>query len=118
IVSAKVISGVGRIRLRTGMDEDVMIIGAGPAGLAAAYELQRGGIRPGLIDQAAEVAASWRGRHDQLRLNTHRLFSGQPGQPIPKGYGAFPTRDQYVAYLEDYAAQLGLPIRFGVKAIR
>jgi putative flavoprotein involved in K+ transport len=95
-----------------------LIIGAGPAGLAAAYELQRSGIRPGLIDQAPEVAASWRGRHDQLRLNTHRHFSGQPGQPIPKGYGAFPTRDQYVAYLEDYAAQLGRTIRFGVKAIR
>jgi cation diffusion facilitator CzcD-associated flavoprotein CzcO len=100
------------------MDAEVLIIGAGPAGLGAAYELKRGGLRPTLIDQAPEAAASWRNRHDQLRLNTHRRFSGQPGRPIPRRYGAFPTRDQYVAYLSDYAIQLGLPIYFGQRAVR
>jgi putative flavoprotein involved in K+ transport len=100
------------------MNETILIIGAGPAGLAAAYELKRCGLQAHIIDQAPEVAASWRKRHDQLRLNTHRWFSGQPGMPIPRRYGAFPRRDDYVAYLNEYAAQLGLPIHFGLRANR
>ncbi len=97
---------------------EVIIIGAGPAGLVAAYELKRRGIQALLIEKASEVASSWRNRHDQLRLNTHSIFSGQPGWPIPRRYGAFPTRDQYVDYLCDYASHLGLPIYFGVRAFR
>lgn len=100
------------------MTHDVLIIGAGPAGLAAAYELIRTGLRPRVIDQASTVAASWRCRHDQLHLNTHRCLSHQPGMRIPKRLGPFPSRDDYVAYLEEYAAPLAEWIDFGVRADR
>ena len=46
------------------MDRDVLIIGAGTAGLTATYELLKRGIKPEVIDEAAEVASSWRHRHD------------------------------------------------------
>ena len=88
-----------------------MVIGAGPAGLAAAWALGRAGVDPLVVERAPAVAASWRARHDQLRLNTHRMFSHQPGARIPRRYGPFPARDDYVAYLERYAA--GMRIRFG-----
>jgi putative flavoprotein involved in K+ transport len=93
------------------MDERVVIVGAGPAGLAAASAIRRAGADPLIVEKAAAVAASWRARHDQLRLNTHRMFSHQPGMRIPRRYGPFPARDDYVAYLERYAA--GMRLNFG-----
>jgi cation diffusion facilitator CzcD-associated flavoprotein CzcO len=39
------------------------------------------------------------------------MFSHQPGARIPRRCGPFPARDDYVAYLERYAA--GMRIRFG-----
>ena len=60
------------------MDSEVLIIGAGTAGLSAAYELQKRGIKPQIIDEAGEVGSSWRRRHDQLCLNTYRGYSSLP----------------------------------------
>jgi putative flavoprotein involved in K+ transport len=98
------------------VDEHVVVVGAGPAGLAAAWAIGRAGGNPLVVDQADSVAASWRGRHDHLRLNTHRMFSHQPGARIPHRAGPFPARDDYVAYLHDYAA--GMRLRLGTRVDR
>jgi putative flavoprotein involved in K+ transport len=98
------------------MDEHVVIAGAGPAGLAAAWAIRRAGLDPLVVEQADAVAASWRGRHDHLRLNTHRVFSHQPGSRIPRRYGSYPTRDDYVAYLQEYSA--GMRLRLGTQVHR
>jgi cation diffusion facilitator CzcD-associated flavoprotein CzcO len=98
------------------MDEHVVVVGAGPAGLAAAWAIRRAGVQPLVVDQAGAVAASWRGRHDHLRLNTHRAFSHQPGARIPRNCGPYPARDDYVAYLRDYSA--GMRLRLGTRVHR
>ena len=89
-----------------------VVIGAGPAGLATAAQLRRRGVPVLVIERAGAVGASWRGRYDRLRLNSSRPFSKLPGARYPSGTPMFPSRDQVVAYLEDYARDNKLEIRF------
>jgi cation diffusion facilitator CzcD-associated flavoprotein CzcO len=99
-------------------DRRVVVIGAGPAGLAVAAELGRRGVRATVLEQASAVASSWRGRYDRLRLNSSRWFSNLPGQRLPRAAGAFPSRDQMVSYLEGYARGAGLEVRLNTRAER
>ena len=96
----------------------LVIVGAGLNGLAAAYELKKAGIRPVILDASDQPAVPWRNRHDQLRLNTHRLISHLPGMRIPRRCGAFPGRDDIVAYLEAYERFLNVPIHRHVRIRR
>jgi NADPH-dependent 2,4-dienoyl-CoA reductase/sulfur reductase-like enzyme len=93
---------------------EVIVIGAGPAGLAAAGALRQAGIGALVIDRAGELGSSWRAHYDRLHLHTVRRLSGLPGLPIPSREGPWVARDGVVRYLEDYAAHHRLEIRCGV----
>ncbi len=94
---------------------DVVVIGAGASGLAVTHALHAAGIGVRVLEKMPHVAEPWRRRHPQLRLNTHRRLSGLPGMPMPKAFGGFPTRDDMIGYLEDYAAGTPAPIAFNVE---
>jgi thioredoxin reductase len=94
------------------MFADCVIVGAGPAGLAAAQRFQAQGLKPVLLEKAAEVGAAWRRHYDRLHLHTPRMHSSLPGLPIPRSSGRYPSRAQFVEYLESYAAKFGLAPRF------
>ncbi|MGZ4603305.1 MAG: FAD-dependent oxidoreductase, partial [Kineosporiaceae bacterium] len=61
------------------MDADVLVIGAGPAGLAVAACLGRRGIDTLVVDRGTAVGDSWAARYDRLHLHTPRVQSGLPG---------------------------------------
>jgi putative flavoprotein involved in K+ transport len=90
---------------------EVLIIGAGGAGLAAAGALHRRGIRALVLDRDLRVGSSWRGRYEGLRLNTDRWMARLPGSPPPRD--RWPSREGYVAYLEAHRARHRLEIRLG-----
>jgi putative flavoprotein involved in K+ transport len=93
---------------------DALVIGAGPAGLAAAKELTRIGKAVVVVDSASEVGSSWSRHYDRLHLHTARNFSRLPGKRMPRSYGQWVARDDFRQYLKDYSD--GLDVRFGVTA--
>jgi indole-3-pyruvate monooxygenase len=92
------------------ISDPVLVIGAGPAGLATAAELTRRGVPYRLFERGPSLGTSWLNAYDSLRLHTGRHMSTLPGQSYPKGTPLFPTRDQFVSYLRDYAARARLTI--------
>jgi cation diffusion facilitator CzcD-associated flavoprotein CzcO len=97
---------------------DVVVIGAGPGGLAAAAELGRRGRSAVVIDQADAVGSAWRGHYERLHLHTIRWNSHLPGLKIPRSYGRWVARADVVRYLESYAAHHRLNLALGVQADR
>jgi cation diffusion facilitator CzcD-associated flavoprotein CzcO len=99
-------------------EHDAVVIGAGPAGLAAALALKDRGVRPLIVDRADRIASSWHQRYEGLHLNTWRRNSQLPDRPFPKGTPAFPTREQVIEYLERHAEEDGIEIRLRTAAER
>ena len=95
-----------------------IVIGAGPAGLAAGTCLARAGVGVEILERGPDVGMAWRGHYDRLHLHTSRRRSGLPFHPMPKRFGTFPSRDDVIGYLEGYAAKEGLRIRFGCEVVR
>jgi putative flavoprotein involved in K+ transport len=90
---------------------DVLIIGAGQAGLAMGQQLARRGQRVEIVDAGAEVGGAWRSRWDSLRLFTAARFDSLPGLPFPADPDSYPGKDAVADYLQEYASTFGLPVR-------
>jgi len=98
---------------RRSLAAEVLVIGAGPAGLAVTVALEDRGIECLLVEAAERPAHRWRKRYDILHLNTTRQLSGLPGRPIPRRAGTYPSADAYASYLEDLASSLKSEVLFG-----
>lgn len=97
---------------------DVLVIGAGQAGLALAWYLNRAGARHLLVDAAPEIGHSWRTRWDSLRLFTPSQYDALPGTPFPAPADTHPTKDQVADYLAAYARTHDIPVRTGTRVHR
>ncbi len=94
------------------------MIGAGVAGLSAAAELGRQGVRALVLDRARDVGSSWERRYDGLRLNTFRWHSSPLHSRIPRSAGRWPTREALVEHLREYARRERVEIEFGIDVRR
>ncbi|HEU5348180.1 MAG TPA: NAD(P)/FAD-dependent oxidoreductase [Ktedonobacterales bacterium] len=94
--------------------EPVLIVGAGPAGLATAACLKRRKIPLRIFEAGDTPATTWRLLYDRLHLHTVRALSGLPGYPMSRRFPRYLARAQVVEYLDAYARHFGLVIETGM----
>ncbi|NMO97122.1 flavin-containing monooxygenase [Paenibacillus lemnae] len=94
---------------------DVLIIGAGQAGLAAAYYLNKSQVNFLLIGQEQRIGDVWRQRYDSLVTFTPRAYNALPGLPLEGDPDGFSSKDEIADYLERYAAYSDFPVQLGTK---
>lgn len=93
---------------------EVVVVGAGAAGLGVAGELARRGVHAEVLERGTTVGGSWRSRYHGLRLNTVRWMSAMPGGSIPRRAGRWPSREDFAAHLDSYASEMGIEPRLGI----
>lgn len=96
---------------------DVVIVGAGQAGIAMGFYLKQEGLSFILLDSHMRVGDSWRQRYDSLELFTSRKYSSLPKLQMNGSSNGFPTKDEMGDYLEQYTTHFDLPVKLNTRVI-
>jgi putative flavoprotein involved in K+ transport len=96
---------------------DVLVVGAGQAGLAISYQLAKANISHLVVDANNQIGDSWRTRYDSLVLFTPRSYSSLPGLRLEGNQDTYPTKDEIADYLKKYAEKFSLPVEMKTKVI-
>ncbi len=94
---------------------DVVVIGAGQAGLAVGYYLRRTALRFVILDAEHAAGGAWRHGWDSLRLFSPPPYSSLPGWMMPGDHTQVPSRDAVLHYLTAYEERYQLPIQRPVR---
>jgi hypothetical protein len=99
-------------------ETDTIIIGAGPAGLAVGAVLRRAKVPLVMLERGQHVGQSWHRHYERLHLHTPKRHSALPFRAYPRSYPRYPSRQQVVDYLEDYARAFDLQPELGCEVRR
>ncbi|MFD1149207.1 FAD-dependent oxidoreductase [Saccharothrix hoggarensis] len=99
---------------------DVVVIGAGQAGLSAAYFLSRANLDHVVLDAGDGPGGAWRHRWPTLRMATVHGIHDLPGMPFAEPDPTAPANEVLPAYFADFERRNGIaverPVR--VRAVR
>jgi hypothetical protein len=104
----------------------VCVIGAGPAGLAAARALRARGLDYDQVERSSDVGGLWdinapgSPMYESAHFISSKTLSGFPGFPMPDDLPDYPSHRQVLAYLRAFADAYRLRERmyFGVEVTR
>lgn len=91
-------------------DPEVLVVGAGQAGLVAAAHLEQLGVSALIIDKNQRVGDNWYKRYGSLVLHNPVEMNGFPFLPFPKHYPEYLPKDVVGHWLEIYAQYLDLNV--------
>ncbi|GAB4843688.1 Probable indole-3-pyruvate monooxygenase YUCCA3, variant 2 [Ancistrocladus abbreviatus] len=90
-----------------------VIVGAGPSGLAVAAGLKEHGVPFIILERANCIASLWQTRtYDRLKLHLPKHFCQLPRLPFPDDFPEYPSKDQFISYLESYAKRFDIQPQF------
>ena len=91
---------------------EIVIIGAGPAGLSLAFELQRRGLPCLILEKGSSVGESWKKMPRDMKLLSPWKCNRLPGTPNKRfGRHYEISRAEFLEYLNEYAESAALPVR-------
>ena len=90
---------------------DVLVIGAGQAGLSAAYHLRRTGTAHLVVDAETGPGGAWRHRWPTLAMATVNGITELPGSVVPPADGTAAARTVLPKYFGDYESEYDLRVR-------
>ncbi len=99
---------------------DTLVIGAGQAGLSAAYGLRRADAEFVVLDADDGPGGAWQHRWDSLRLDATHHVSDLPGMAFRPTDPTRPANEVVPAYYAAYEREFDLPVRrpVHVQAVR
>lgn len=90
-----------------------VIVGAGPSGLAVAACLKHKGIPSLILERSDCLASMWEFKtYDRLCLHLPKKFCQLPLLSFPRNFPSYPTKQQFLAYLNAYALHFGIKPAF------
>ncbi|KAK9146292.1 hypothetical protein Sjap_006195 [Stephania japonica] len=90
-----------------------VIIGAGPSGLAVGACLKEEGVPFVILERAECIASLWQKRtYNRLKLHLPKKFCQLPLLPFPAHYPEYPSKSEFIEYLEKYAAHFEINPKF------
>lgn len=93
-----------------------VIVGAGPSGIATAACLRERGVPFLILEKESCVVSSWKMKmYDNLRLHLPKQFCQLPMVPFPEDFPVYPTRQQFVEYVDEYVQRFQIEPVFGVE---
>jgi cation diffusion facilitator CzcD-associated flavoprotein CzcO len=100
-------------------DVDVVVVGAGQAGLSTAYTLRRRGLEPWsgfvVLDANPGPGGAWRHRWPSLTLGRAHHVHDLPGLPLHEPDPTEPASDVVARYYGEYERRFDLPVRRPVR---
>jgi len=90
-----------------------VIVGAGPSGLATAAYLKEKGVPSLILERSNCIASLWQLKtYDRLHLHLPKQFCELPLMGFPCDFPTYPTKQQFIHYLETYAERFAIRPRF------
>lgn len=90
-----------------------IIVGAGPSGIAVAACLSEQGVPCVILERSDCIASLWQNRtYDRLKLHLPKEFCELPMLGFPQTFPKYPTKYQFISYMESYASHFNINPRF------